>query len=86
MIDKDIGPYRIVGRSARAEWARCIAPATRKLNRDVALKVLPGRLRERSRPAGAVSSAKRKSLASLNHPHIAQIYGFEQAGGAPRRW
>ena len=47
-----------------------------KLDRDVALKVLPesfagdpDRLMRFEREA--------KTLASLNHPHIAQIYGFE---------
>jgi hypothetical protein len=30
--------------SARAAWARCNAPATPTLNRDVAIKVLPATL------------------------------------------
>ena len=49
------------------------------LGRDVALKTLPAscagdpeRLARFEREA--------KTLASLNHPHIAQIYGFERAG------
>ena len=51
-----------------------------KLNRDIALKVLPDsfaadpdRLTRFSREA--------QVLASLNHPNIAQIYGLEQLGG-----
>jgi serine/threonine protein kinase/Tol biopolymer transport system component len=50
-----------------------------KLGRDVALKVLPDdvggdpeRLRRFEREA--------RTLAALNHPHIAQIYGFEDDG------
>ena len=50
------------------------------LDRDVALKLLPeffatdpDRLMRFEREA--------KTLASLNHPHIAQIYGVQQAGG-----
>ena len=50
-----------------------------KLDRDVALKVLPesvakdpDRLMRFEREA--------RTLASLNHPHIAQIHGFEQSG------
>ena len=52
------------------------------LNRDVAIKVLlpavtadPERLSRFSREA--------QVLASLNHPHIAQIYGLENASGVP---
>src|SRR5205085_10168525 len=51
-----------------------------KLNRDVAIKVLlpsvandPDRLARFSREA--------RVLASLNHPHIAQIHGLEDADG-----
>ena len=36
-----LGAYEIVAPLARAAWARCIAPTTRKLERDVAIKVLP---------------------------------------------
>src|SRR5215212_8744085 len=50
-----------------------------RLHRDVAIKVLlpavandPDRLARFSREA--------QLLASLNHPHIAQIHGFENAG------
>src|SRR6202140_5134295 len=51
-----------------------------KLNRDVALKVLPdsfasdpGRLARFTREA--------QTLASLNHPNIAHIHGLEESGG-----
>jgi serine/threonine protein kinase len=50
-----------------------------RLDRDVALKILPpslaadpDRLMRFEREA--------KTLAALNHPQIAQIYGFEQTG------
>src|SRR5262245_48540069 len=51
----------------------------RKLNRDVALKVLPDSL------AGDPDRAARfereaRVLASLNHPNIAHLYGFEDSG------
>ena len=53
-----------------------------KLGRDVAIKILPelfaadpDRLMRFEREA--------KTLASLNHPHIAQIYGIEESVGAP---
>ena len=49
-----------------------------KLDRDVAIKVLPGSL------AGHPDRIARfqreaKTLASLNHPNIAAIYGLEEA-------
>jgi serine/threonine-protein kinase len=50
-----------------------------KLQREVAIKVLPEHLAtDRDRLGRFEREAQ--VLASLNHPHIAQIYGFEQAG------
>src|SRR5687767_3687734 len=47
-----------------------------KLGRDVALKILPDAVaNDPERLARFEREAK--TLASLNHPHIAQIYGFE---------
>ena len=51
-----------------------------KLLRDVAVKILPG-----TPATDAVRVARfqqeARILASLNHPHIAQIYGFDHANG-----
>ena len=53
-----------------------------KLNRDVAIKVLPDSLAgDPERLARFEREAK--TLAALNHPHIAQIYGFEDSTGTP---
>jgi hypothetical protein len=54
-----------------------------RLDRDVALKILPDVF------AGDVDRLARfereaKSLAALNHPHIAQIYGLEDIGKGVR--
>ena len=57
-------------RSARAEWARSTARAIRRLQRDVAIKVLPDVVRERSRAARAVrarGAGGRRAVAS-QHP------------------
>ena len=65
-------------RSARAAWARCIGRRDTKLNRDVALKILPDAFaRDPDRLARFQREAK--TLASLNHPNIAAIYGLEEA-------
>ena len=49
-----------------------------KLDRDVAIKVLPPRVRRRSRTRMARFEREAQVLASLNHPNIAAIYGIEQ--------
>jgi serine/threonine-protein kinase len=65
-------------RSAQAAWARCTARDTR-LERHVAIKILPESFaRDPDRRARFEREAK--LLASLNHPHIAQIYGLEGSG------
>ncbi len=51
-----------------------------KLGRDVALKVLP-RLFSADPERLARFEREARLLASLNHPHIAAIYGFEQTAG-----
>ena len=50
-----------------------------KLNRDVAIKVLPEAVAE---DAERLARFQREAqvLAALNHPHIAAIYGLEKAG------
>ncbi len=50
-----------------------------KLNRDVALKILPEAF---TTDADRMARFKREAqvLASLNHPNIAGIYGFEDSG------
>ena len=51
-----------------------------KLNRDVALKSLPDSfVSDPDRLARFTREAQ--TLASLNHPHIAQIHGLEESGG-----
>ena len=65
----------------RAGWARCIARATRRLNRDVALKILPDTF---THDPERVARFRREAhvLAALNHPHIAAIYGLDEANGS----
>jgi len=63
-------------RLAPAGWARSTARSDTKLGRAVAIKVLPDSFAsDPDRIARFEREAK--SLAALNHPHIAQIYGFE---------
>ena len=53
----------------------------KRLQRDVAIKVLPEHLAD-DRDRLARLEREAQMLAALNHPHIAQIYGLEQSGGA----
>ena len=54
-----------------------------KLDRDVAIKVLPESF---AHAADRLARFQReaKTLASLNHPNIAAIYGLEEINGARR--
>ncbi len=51
-----------------------------KLSRDVALKVLPDSFADDAERLARFTREAR-TLASLNHPNIAHIYGFEESGG-----
>ena len=72
-----IGPYEVTSALGAGGMGEVYRARDTKLNRDVALKVLlpavandPDRLARFSREA--------QVLASLNHPNIAHIYGFEE--------
>ena len=75
-----IGPYQIASRIGAGGMGEVYQARDTTLNRQVAIKVLlpavasdPDRLARFRREA--------RVLASLNHPHIAQIHGFEDADG-----
>jgi hypothetical protein len=75
-----IGPYTVTALLGAGAMGHVYRARDQKLNRDVALKVLP--------TAFAVDEDrlvrfKREAqmLAALNHPNIAAIYGFEDASG-----
>ena len=74
-----LGPYEIVapiGAGGMGEVYRARDP---RLKRDVAIKVL---LPEVAGDPERIARFEREAqlLAALNHPHIAAIYGVEQAG------
>ena len=53
-----------------------------KLNRDVAIKVLPEAVAHDPERLGRFER-EAKTLAALNHPNIAHIHGFEDSTGTP---
>ena len=76
-----VGPYEIVAPLGAGAMGEVYRACDTKLNRDVALKVLPelfaldpDRLARFTREA--------QLLATLNHPNIAAIYGLEESNGA----
>ena len=71
-----IGVFEIVAKLGEGGMGEVYRARDTKLDRDVALKVLPELfIRDPERLARFEREAK--VLASLNHPNIAQVYGFE---------
>ncbi len=80
MIGKTIGHYTVVGRLGAGGMGEVYRAHDSELGRDVAIKVLPEPFAaDRERLARFQREAQ--LLASLNHPHIAAIYGLEEADG-----
>ena len=77
---KQLGVYEIVAPLGAGGMGEVYRATDTRLDREVALKVLPDAMaRDPERVARFEREAK--LLASLNHPQIAAIYGFEQAEG-----
>ena len=77
-----IGAYAVTGVLGTGGMGEVYRARDTRLNREVAIKVLP--------PAVAgdpqrLARFEREAqvLASLNHPHIAQLYGLEESGRGP---
>jgi hypothetical protein len=75
-----LGVYEITAQIGAGGMGEVYRARDTRLDRDVALKILPeyfasdpDRLMRFEREA--------KTLASLNHPHIAQLYGIEESSG-----
>ena len=78
-VDRELGPYRILEWLGSGGMGDVYRARDTRLNRDVALKVLPALL---AAEPDRLDRFKREAqvLASLNHPHIAAIYGVEDSG------
>ena len=74
-----IGPYEVVGSLGAGGMGEVYRARDAKLGRDVALKILPAAF---ANDPDRLARFDREAqvLASLNHPHIAQIYGFQESG------
>src|SRR3954468_13819569 len=73
-----LGPYEVVDLVGAGGMGEVYRARDTKLNRDVAIKVLPAAFTlDSDRLARFAREAQ--LLASLNHPNIAAIYGLEEA-------
>jgi Tol biopolymer transport system component len=76
-----LGPYEIVSALGMGGMGEVYRARDSKLGRDVAVKVLPEAFARDPERLGRFAR-EAQVLASLNHPHIAAIYGFEDSAGA----
>ena len=75
-----LGVYEILSLLGVGGMGEVYRARDTKLNRDVAIKVLPDSL---AHDAERLARFQREAhlLAALNHPNIAAIYGFEESDG-----
>jgi serine/threonine protein kinase len=76
-----VGTYEVVGLLGAGGMGEVYRARDTKLNRDVALKILPELF---ALDPDRLARFKREAqvLASLNHPNIATIHGLEDTDGA----
>ena len=74
-----LGAYEIVADLGAGGMGEVYRARDAKLGRDVAIKVLPAVFTTDSERVGRFEREARV-LASLTHPHIGAIFGFEQSG------
>ena len=75
-----LGVYEVVASIGAGGMGQVFRARDTKLDRDVAIKILPEAF---AHDADRLARFQReaKTLASLNHPNIAGIYGLEESGG-----
>ncbi len=80
LLGRSLGPYHIRAHLGSGGMGDVYRAHDTKLGREVAIKFLPHAFtRDPDRLARFAREAR--VLASLNHPHIGAIYGFEEADG-----
>jgi serine/threonine protein kinase len=74
-----LGVYEVIASIGEGGMGQVFRARDTKLDRDVAIKALPEAF---AHDADRLARFQReaKTLASLNHPNIAAIYGLEESG------
>ena len=79
MVGTTISHYKVLEKIGKGGMGEVYRATDTKLNRDVALKILPQQFASDSQRMGRFQR-EAEVLASLDHPNIGQIYGIEDAG------
>ncbi len=80
MIGKTLAHYEVIGLLGKGGMGEVYRARDTKLGREVAIKVLPKELSGDPERAARFEREAR-TLASLQHPNVASIYGFEEVDG-----
>src|SRR5687767_16031113 len=76
-----LGPYEVAAQIGSGGMGEVYRARDTKLDRDVAIKVLPS-LFVADAERAARFEREARTLAALNHPNIGGIYGLEESNGA----
>ncbi len=79
MIGRTLGPYRVLGKLGEGGMGEVYRARDDKLQRDVAIKVLPSHVAE-DPAALARFEREARSVAQLSHPNILTIFDFGREG------
>ncbi len=77
-----IGPYQVTASLGAGGMGEVYRATDTSLAREVAIKVLPEAFAQDAERL-ARFEREAKTLAALNHPNIAQIYGLDRSTGIP---